>query len=438
MPLIAGATLGPYRILEPLGRGGMASVYKAYEAALDRYVALKVLPAEFLHDPTFAERFRREARSTAKLEHPNIIPMYASGIDEGVPWMSLRLVAGGTLSSLLKRGRLDPRQAVAVLSGVAGALDYAHSQGFVHRDVKPQNVLIDEAGHVYLADFGIARMVEGASALTQTGVVSGTPQYMAPEQGRGEAIDHRVDIYALGIIAYEIFTGCVPFTADTPVAVLMKHIMDPIPLPKPGEMPEALLRPLMKCLDKDPKARWSTGMAFVQALGKGFEESRPVAPPSPREPETTVVPSGPRPTAASPPAGAKRGGSTPAPAAHPPRTEPRPPHSVWPFVAAGGFVLLLGLGTIAWFAYAWLSNRSAGRVAESPTPEPAWLFRSRPDCHTARPSCCTGRAVRGGFRSAFGTPQSPRPAGSALTAQCRAAGAGADRSAWSARVDPLS
>src|SRR5262249_9621961 len=160
----------------------------------DRYVALKVLPTEFLHDSDFAHRFRREARSTARLEHPNIIPMYNSGIDEGIPWMAMRLVAGGTLSSLLKGGSLDASRLVAVLRGIAGALDFAHAQGVVHRDVKPQNVLLGDDGYVYLADFGIARMIEGSSVLTRTGIITGTPQYMAPEQARGEKADRRADL----------------------------------------------------------------------------------------------------------------------------------------------------------------------------------------------------------------------------------------------------
>ncbi|HWW92726.1 MAG TPA: serine/threonine-protein kinase, partial [Vicinamibacteria bacterium] len=177
MALAAGASLGPYRIIEPLGRGGMASVYKAYEAALDRYVAVKVLPPEFLHDPTFAERFRREARVVARLEHPNIIPIFAFDIAEGIPWMAMRFIAGGTVSALLRGapGRLPREQVIAILRGVADALDYAHGKGVIHRDIKPHNVLIDEAGHIYLVDFGVAKMVETSSGLTATGMISGTP-----------------------------------------------------------------------------------------------------------------------------------------------------------------------------------------------------------------------------------------------------------------------
>ena len=270
MPLTSGATFGAYRIIEPLGRGGMAAVYKAYEAALDRYVALKVLPAEFMHDLAFADRFEREAKVVARLEHRHIVPIYTFGIEEDIPWMAMRLVLGGTLASLLSHGRLGPSRVLAILVESAQALDHAHSQGVLHRDVKPQNILLDEQGHVYLADFGIAKIVEGSGVVTKTGVLTGTPQYMSPEQWRAERVDHRTDIYALGIVAYEMLTGRVPFSADTPAAMMTKHLLDPIPIPAPGEVPEPLLRPLLKCLDKHPEARWPSASAFVTALGQGL------------------------------------------------------------------------------------------------------------------------------------------------------------------------
>jgi len=271
MALAPGSNAGPYRIIEPLGRGGMASVYKAYDAALNRYVALKVLPREFLHDPTFAERFRREAQVIALLEHPNIIPIYAYDIDqaEGIPWMAMRLIAGGALSSRLKRGPTPLARAVAIVRGVADALEYAHGKGIVHRDVKPQNILLDEDGRVYLADFGVAKIVEGPGGVTVTGMISGTPQYMAPEQATGTKLDGRADIYSLGIVAYELFTGRVPFSADTPLAVLMKHLQEPIPLPSPSEVPEALTRVLLKSLAKAREDRWATASEFAAALEEG-------------------------------------------------------------------------------------------------------------------------------------------------------------------------
>jgi len=280
-----GSNLGPFRILGPLGRGGMASVYKAFEPGLERSVAVKVLPPEYLHDPTFAERFRREAQVIARLEHPHIIPIYAYGIDQGMPWMSMRLLSGGSLSSRLKSGgRLPHARSLEILRGVASALDYAHAAGVIHRDVKPQNILIDEHEHVYLADFGIAKMVEGAPGLTQTGMITGTPQYMAPEQALGSALDHRADIYSLGVVAYECLTGRVPFTADTPLAVLMKHVRDPIPLPPVSEVPEPLARVLLKALAKAPGDRWPTARAFIDGLQHAVETA------TIRTPTTLVAP----------------------------------------------------------------------------------------------------------------------------------------------------
>ena len=272
MALVPGSTAGPYRIVEPLGRGGMASVYRAYEPKLDRYVALKVLPREFLHDPSFAQRFRQEAQVVARLEHPNIIPIYAYDIEEaeGIPWMAMRLITSGSLADLIRRERLALRHSVAILRGVADALDYAHAKGIVHRDVKPQNVLLDDASRVYLADFGIAKILESAGGLTASGMITGTPQYMAPEQATGLKIGPPADVYALGIVAYEMFTGRVPFAADTPLAVLMKHVQEPLPLPPPDVVPEPLLRALLKATAKKPEDRWRSAGAFAEALAAGL------------------------------------------------------------------------------------------------------------------------------------------------------------------------
>ena len=346
MALVAGSTVGPYRILEPLGRGGMASVYRAHEPGLDRYVALKVLPREFLHDPDFAERFRREAKAIATLEHPNIVPIYAYGIDEaeGIPWMALRLVRGGSLSQLIK-GQLRPlpvARSVEILGEVAEALEHAHSRGFVHRDVKPQNVLLDEGGRVYLADFGIAKMVESSGGLTATGMITGTPQYMAPEQAMARKVGPAADVYALGIVAYEMLTGHVPFTADTPVAVLMKHVQEPLPLPPAEEVPEPIVRAILKCTAKAPEDRWATAGAFVRALESAFE--------APTFPSAADVPTIAVPPAAAPTVASRRTVAREAPVAVPtaaPAAAPRGGLRPVAFVAAGGAFALALAGVVA-------------------------------------------------------------------------------------------
>jgi len=268
LDLEPGAPFGPYRIVEPLGRGGMAVVYRAHDPALERDVALKVLPPEFLHDSSFAERFRQEARVAARLEHPHVLPVHAFGIEQGRPWMAMRLVGGGSLADRLRHGPLPPAQAASLLREIASALDYAHSKGVVHRDVKPANVLLDEAGRAYLADFGIARLLEGSSVATRTGLVQGTPSYMAPEQALGSKVDRLADVYALGVVAFECLTGRVPYTGTTPVAILMKQVSEPVPEPAPGELPPPAAAVLRRCLAKLPAERWPTAGTFVAALAQ--------------------------------------------------------------------------------------------------------------------------------------------------------------------------
>jgi len=369
MALAAGSNLGPYRIIEPVGRGGMASVFKAYEPSLDRYVALKVLPPEFLHDPSFAERFRREAQTIARLEHPQIIPIFAYDIDAetGTPWMAMRLISGGSLSQRIKQGRLAPSESARILKDVAEALDYAHAAGVIHRDVKPQNVLLDDAGRVYLADFGIAKMVESTAHMTQTGMITGTPQYMAPEQALGKPIDKSIDIYALGIVAYELFTGRVPFSADTPVAVLMKQASEPMPLPPVSEVQEDVTRAILRATAKDPAARWASASAFARAVTNATTSGASTAALDP----TGVMPSLSQETVIGPAAARTVAAAT---KVLPPKPQAgrRVPGSGLGLVA----VILASLGLIgaaaAYLAYRYLQPGTAAvtdaSVAISPTP----------------------------------------------------------------------
>jgi serine/threonine-protein kinase len=353
----------------------MASVYKAYEPGLDRSVAVKVLPAEFLHEPTFAERFKREAQVVAKLEHPNIIPIYAYGIDDGLPWMSMRLIGGGALSGVFKGGvRLKPARLVHYLRSVGAALDYAHAAGVIHRDIKPQNILVDERDHVYLADFGLAKMVEGAPGLTQTGMIAGTPEYMAPEQAMGASIDSRVDIYSLGVVAYACLTGRVPFTADTPLAVLMKHVRDPIPLPSKDEVPEPLMQVLLKAMAKTPNERWPTAGAFVDAVAHALEP--PTLVPHPLHGPVTVVSPPPLPAGAQRGPAANRAGAPPKPADKA-GSQPGRPDVAKPLVLGG--VALLVIAAIAGAAFLWALRRaSSGAAATTPPVTVAEAASARP------------------------------------------------------------
>ena len=262
--LLSGSTLGPFHIVGLLGKGGMATVYEAYDSSLERAIALKVLPPEFLHDESFAKRFRQEGLLVARLEHPNVVPIYSSGIDEGIAWMSMRLLSGGSLGTLLRRERPTPRRVVEILRPVADALDYAHARGVIHRDIKPANILFDETDHVCVADFGLASIRDFNGRQTRTRTIAGTPQYMAPEVSLGKDLDHRSDIYSLGVVAYEMLSGDLPFTADGPMAILLKHVNENPP--SPSTVPAPLLRAVHKALSKNPAERWASAGAFVAAM----------------------------------------------------------------------------------------------------------------------------------------------------------------------------
>ena len=221
-----GSRLGRYQILEQIGRGGMAIVFRAYDPELDRHVAVKVLPSFQAEDPTFVERFRQEAQSIARLNHPNIIQVYDFGEDKGFTFIVMEYVTGGTLARHVTHA-LALEEVLEWVSPIAQALEYAHSQSIVHRDIKPANVLVDENGKPKLSDFGLARMFEGGADLTGKGTILGTPAYMAPEQALGRPADQKLDLYSLSVIVYEMLVGQVPFRGDTPSETLMSHIHRP-------------------------------------------------------------------------------------------------------------------------------------------------------------------------------------------------------------------
>ncbi|HPH94443.1 MAG TPA: serine/threonine-protein kinase [Anaerolineaceae bacterium] len=269
MSFTVGEMVGPYRILQQLGQGGMATVYKAYHAALDRYVAIKVLHPAFTEDPNFQARFQREARLVARLEHPNIVPIYDFAEHEGRPYLVMKFIEGQTLKAVMEARPLAPRDILRIVEAVGAALSYAHSQGILHRDVKPSNVLMTSGGQIYLADFGLARIAQSGSSTLTSDMLVGTPQYISPEQALSKSdLDERTDIYSFGIMVYEMVVGQVPYNADTPFAVIHDHIYTPLPLPSQvnPQIPPAMERVLLKALAKEKNDRYSDVTAFVTAF----------------------------------------------------------------------------------------------------------------------------------------------------------------------------
>ena len=270
---LIGQEVGGYRIVSQVGKGGMATVFKAYQASLDRYVAVKVMPPYFAEqDETFLKRFQQEAKAIASLRHPNILIVIDYGEENETTYIVMEYVEAGTLTELMGKP-MAPDQINELIGQVAGALHYAHEQGVIHRDIKPSNILLPKPEWPLLTDFGLAKIV-GGSQLTQSGTVAGTPAYMSPEQGRGEKVDSRSDIYSLGIVLYEMATGVVPFHAETPMAVVVKHIIDPLPLPrsKNPELPEEIERVILKSLSKDPADRFQDAEEMSNALKEAVRE----------------------------------------------------------------------------------------------------------------------------------------------------------------------
>src|SRR3989441_1120981 len=267
MSLPAGFALGQYHIVARIGRGGMATVYRAHHAALDRNVAIKVLPDFFAEDEVYRERFQQEARSVARLKHANILNVFDFGQEHGITYLVLELVEGGTLAERLGRP-IELEDVVRTLRPIASALDHAHAQGVLHRDVKPSNILIHRDGTPVLADFGLAKMADSLRSLTATGTVMGTPEYMSPEQGAGEALGPASDRYSLAVVAYEMLTGRVPFQAETPAAVLLSHINKAVPPTRElsGELSGHIEDALRKGLAKSPLDRFDSATQFVAAL----------------------------------------------------------------------------------------------------------------------------------------------------------------------------
>ncbi|MCL6649632.1 MAG: serine/threonine protein kinase [Chloroflexi bacterium] len=350
---LVGRKIGGYEIVEQLGRGGMAAVYRAVQTSLNRSVALKVLPPSLALDPTFVERFRREATAAASLQHPNILPIYDFGQDGDFFYIAMMLVLGGTLRERI--GRLPLPLAVRLASQIADALDYAHQRGIVHRDVKPSNILMAREDWAMLSDFGIARLVE-AQGLTSTGMGIGTPEYMSPEQALGQPVDGRSDIYALGIVLYEMIAGRQPFSGPDSFSIVRQQIEAPLPKLSAvvPAVPAALEAIVEKATQKDPARRYQSANELKAALD-GFARGTTSRVSDPTVPlaATVMAPATPVPHPPAPP--------PPPAAAAPPRRGPN-----WLVIGGiiGALVLCACLGGIGTLAL-------AGFLFETPTPEVA-------------------------------------------------------------------
>lgn len=298
---LSGQTLGKYQLIERLGRGGMATVYRAYQPGMDRFVAVKVMHPQYADDASFIERFRREARVVGTLRHPHIVQVIDFDVQDEEYYMVMEYVETETLKNYLqKHGAMPISQALSVARKLADALAYAHANGMLHRDVKPANVLWSKTGEPILTDFGIAKLA-GATGLTASGAAVGTPAYMSPEAGRGEQVDERTDVYSLGVMLYEMLSGELPYDADTPYAVILKHINDPLPplRPRVPHLPEGIERIVIKALAKDKTQRYQSAAELRDALVQAekvahetgtAEDTIDLAPSAGKSPETILLP----------------------------------------------------------------------------------------------------------------------------------------------------
>jgi beta-lactam-binding protein with PASTA domain/predicted Ser/Thr protein kinase len=355
---------GRYRVLRKLGSGGMADVYLAEDEELGRRIAIKILNDRHASDEQFVERFRREAKNAAGLSHPSIVQIYDRGEAEGTYYIAMEYLDGRTLKQAAGRQPLPVGEAIDYARQILGALRFAHRKGIVHRDIKPHNALIDDDSRVKVTDFGIAR-AGAASQMTEAGSIIGTAQYLSPEQARGGVVDHRSDLYSVGVVLYELLTGSVPFTGDTPVEIAMKHLST-VPEPpsaRRSEIPRNLDQVVLRALAKDPEERYSSAEEMDAELAR-VAEGLPVSTET-AEAATAVL------------AGA--GASDTAPtaitrASAPPRTTPRtsgyyyePPRRrrpFWPWLLALG--LLVAAGFAGWFAYTAIEDQLQSELVAVP------------------------------------------------------------------------
>jgi serine/threonine-protein kinase len=372
-------TLGRYQVIARLGRGGMADVYKGFQPSLDRYVAIKVLHSSMVEEAEFVTRFQREAKNVARLRHPNIIQVFDYDNQGQTYYMIMEYLDGPTLKAALeevhrRREEMPLQVALRIVSDVGSALAYAHEMGVVHRDVKPANIMLDRSGRVILTDFGVAKMLTGTK-VTVTGTVLGTPAYMSPEQGMGEPGDSRSDIYSLGVVLFELSTGRLPYDADTPLAVLLKHAHDPLPLPRSvnPSLPEEIERIILRALAKNPADRYATVQAMLDDIAGLPPASVPAAQPGALDTRSLAA-QAPESVPAAPPR------PTPPPGRITPAT---PRRTLW--LGGGALVAILACGglVVAGALAVFLAGDDLARLVAPPATATS---ASRPPTHTPRPS----------------------------------------------------
>jgi serine/threonine-protein kinase len=339
---------GRYRLEEKVGEGGMGAVFTAHDTELDRKVAVKLLAASLVNDPEVLERFEREARLTAKLDHPNIVPIYDVGRHEGRPFIVMKLLQGDSLAGLLRaRGGFTADETLRLVRQLAAGLDHIHQQGFIHRDVKAGNIMVAPDGHATILDFGILRTKDGGSAITRAGMVMGTPHYMAPEQALGlKDVDHRVDLYALAVVLFECLTGTLPFEAESELQLiqLQAHAPPPEILDRAPWIPRPVAAVMRRALAKRPEERFNSGAELVAALEAAYAEAKASHPQAMTRPAPPgLVPAAPPKTS---PSRRRMMESRSALRAVP---EPPPPAPGRRLLVAGGLALLAVVVGVGWW-----------------------------------------------------------------------------------------
>ncbi len=430
---------GRYEIRGEIGRGGMATVYHAYDPRFEREVALKVLPHEMLHDVQFRTRFEREAKTIAMLEHPAIVPVYDFGEEEGQPYFVMRYMTGGSLSDRIKKGPMRVQEAAQLIAHIAPGLDEAHAKHIIHRDLKPGNILFDQFYEPYISDFGIAKLSEAQTNVTGNAIV-GTPAYMSPEQAQGESIDGRSDIYALGVILFEMLTGQQPYHGDTPMSVVVKQITDPVPhiLNVKPDLPPDMELIIEKAMAKDRNERFQDVKSLANALNAVARGERLSLGSS----DATMLTSSKTVLASKPPSQPLPGTMT---AKRPPAPEraqvpqvfeqvlapaaPRRNTGLWVGLGAGILILFVAVG----IGIIYLRNKTPGLAAPIPT-QTQTVIQASPTFTVAAPTATSVAVVQPAASEAAAPTETPAPSPTATAISLPSIG-GADQIAFLSAKD---